>query len=89
MVAIERPHKSGKHSYPYVKKSFKTPRGRIPIDPEIVAAIGHRFIATTTTSYKLPVIGEFRGGAYCPIFTRVVITLKILFCIFSQTCGSI
>ena len=29
----------------HVKKSFKTPRGRIPIDPAILAAIGHRFIA--------------------------------------------
>ena len=43
MVA-KRPHKSGKRSYPYVKKSFKTQHGRIPIDPAILAAIGHRFI---------------------------------------------
>ena len=34
-----------KHSYPYVKKSFKTQLGRIPIDPAILAAMGHRFIA--------------------------------------------
>ena len=26
---------------------FKTQRGRIPIDPAILAAIGHRFIAKT------------------------------------------
>ena len=38
-------HKSGKHSYPYVKKSFKMQRGRIPIDPAILAAIGHHFVA--------------------------------------------
>ena len=38
----ERPHKSSKSLYPYVKKSFK-----IPIDPAILAAIGHRFIAKT------------------------------------------
>ena len=31
----------------YVKKSFKTQRGRISIDPAILAAIGHRFIAKT------------------------------------------
>ena len=35
-----------KRSYPYVKKLFNTQHGRIPIDPEILAAIGHRFIAT-------------------------------------------
>ena len=29
----------------YVKKLFKTQPGRIPIDPAILAAIGHRFIA--------------------------------------------
>ena len=29
----ERPRKSGKRSYPYVKKSFKTQHGRISIDP--------------------------------------------------------
>ena len=39
------PHKLGKRSYPYVKKSFKTQHGRIAIDPAILAAIGHRFIA--------------------------------------------
>ena len=43
----ERPHKSGRRPYPYVKKSFKTQHGRIPIDPAILAAIGHRFIAKT------------------------------------------
>ena len=31
--------------YPYVKKWFKTQHGIIPIDPAILAAIGHRFIA--------------------------------------------
>ena len=31
---------------PYMwKKSFKAQQGRIPIDPAILAAIGHRFIA--------------------------------------------
>ena len=43
----DRPHKSGKGSYPYVKKSFKTQHGRTLIDPEIVATIGHLFIANT------------------------------------------
>ena len=32
----------GWRSYPYVKKSFKTQHGRIPIDPAILAAIGRR-----------------------------------------------
>ena len=32
-------------SCPYVKKSFKTQHGRILVDPAILAAIGHRFIA--------------------------------------------
>ena len=41
----ERPHKSGKRSYPYVKKSFKTQHSRFAISPEILAAIGHHFIA--------------------------------------------
>ena len=30
---------------PYVKKLFKSQHGRIPIDPAILAAIGHRFTA--------------------------------------------
>ena len=30
---------------PYVKKSFKTQNGRNPVDPAILAAIRHRFIA--------------------------------------------
>ena len=34
----------GKHTYPYVKKLFKTQHGRIPIDPAILAAIGQRCI---------------------------------------------
>ena len=38
----DKPHKSGKRSYPAVKKSFKIQHGRIPIDPAILAAIGHR-----------------------------------------------
>ena len=42
---LERPHKSGKRSYPYVKKSFKAQHGTISIDPAILAAIGHRFMA--------------------------------------------
>ena len=37
-------HKLSKRLYPYVKKSFKTQHGRIPIDPAISAAIRHRFI---------------------------------------------
>ena len=37
-----------KSSYPYVKKLFKTQHGRIPIDPAILAAIGHRFIHVAT-----------------------------------------
>ena len=34
----------GQTFIPYVKNSFKTQHGRIPIDPAILAAIGHRFI---------------------------------------------
>ena len=30
---------------PICEKSFKTQHGRFPIDPAILAAIGHRFIA--------------------------------------------
>ena len=33
----------------YVKKLFKTQHGGIAIDPAILAAIGHRFIARTKT----------------------------------------
>ena len=35
------------------KKFFKTQHGRIPIDPAIFAAIGHRFIAEKG-NYKIP-----------------------------------
>ena len=37
---------------PYVKKSFQTQYGRIPIDPAILAAIGHRFIANKKKKKK-------------------------------------
>ena len=47
MVAKRGLTNSGKRSYPYVKK-----HGRIPIDPAIVAAIGHRFISKTKTIKK-------------------------------------
>ena len=33
------------HTHTCVKKLFKTQRGRISINPAILAAIGHRFIA--------------------------------------------
>ena len=41
--SYERPHQSGKHLYPYVNKSFKIQHGRIPMNPAILAAIGHYF----------------------------------------------
>ena len=44
MVAKRCPHISGKRSYPYVKKSFKTQRSRIQIHPVIWAAIGQQNI---------------------------------------------
>ena len=34
--------------------SFKTQRGRIPIDPVIFAAIGHRLIAPKKLKLKMP-----------------------------------
>ena len=46
--------KRGKRSYPYVKKLFKTQHGRNPIDPAILAAIGHRFIAKKE-KLKMPI----------------------------------
>ena len=36
-----------KRSYPFVKKSFETQHRIIPIDPAILATIGHRFITAT------------------------------------------
>ena len=36
----------------YVKKLFKAQHGRIPIDPAILAAIEHRFIAKQKTKIK-------------------------------------
>ena len=41
--AYERPHISGKRSYPYVKKSFKNTARRIPIDPAILRSIWTSF----------------------------------------------
>ena len=49
--------KRGSRSYPYVKKSFKTKCSRIPIDPAILAATGHRFIATKIC-FKMPTHGS-------------------------------
>ena len=55
----ERTHESGKRSYPYVKKSFKTQHGRIPIDPAILPAIGHGFIAQKKKKkLKMPTSGS-------------------------------
>ena len=47
----------------YVKKSFKTQHGRIPIDPAILAAIGHRFIAKKNKNKNADarVWGDTRG----------------------------
>ena len=39
MVAKRGLANRGKHSYPYVKKLFKTQYGRIPIDPAILADV--------------------------------------------------
>ena len=55
MLAKERPQKPGKPSHPYVKKGhFKTQHDRIPIDPAILAAIGHGFIAEKKRKVKMP-----------------------------------
>ena len=64
-------------SYPYVKKSFKTQHGRIPIDPAILAAIAHRFIAKKRENLKWrhaqrPETGDFFWGALCAIFVLSV-----------------
>ena len=48
-MAAKRDHKL---SYPYVTKSFETQSGRIPIDPAILAVIGHRL----TPSLRRPCI---------------------------------
>ena len=63
-VAKRGPHKPGKRSYPYVKTSFKAQHGRIPIDPAILAAIEHRFIAPKKKEIKnadAQVWGDVRG----------------------------
>ena len=36
----------------HMKKSFKTQHGRIPIDPAILAAVGHHFIAKNKRQNK-------------------------------------
>ena len=43
-----RTNRANVHTKIYMKKSFKTQRGKIPIDPAILAAVGHRFIAKKT-----------------------------------------
>ena len=53
------------------KKSFKTQHGRNPIDPAILAAIRHRFIAKRENlkgrRARRPETGNFFGGHYTPI----------------------
>ena len=46
---------------PFVRKSSKTQRGRIPIDPAGLAAIGHRFIAKKS---KQKMLLRFWGDAH-------------------------
>ena len=41
-----------------MKKLFKTQHDRIPIDPPILAAIGHRFIAKTKRKLNMPKRGS-------------------------------
>ena len=57
---------------PYVKTSFKTQHGRIPIDPAISAAIGHRFIAhkkeQKIKNAEARVWGDARGDQKPEIF---------------------
>ena len=53
MVAKRGLTNRAKCSYPYVKKLFKTQRGRIPINPVILAAIEHRFIAKQKLKLKM------------------------------------
>ena len=77
-----RLHKSGKRSYPYVKMSFKTQHGRIPIDPAIVAAIGHRFTAKNWRIFffKLKcdgqVWGDMRGDQKPDTFLALFIVFE-------------
>ena len=53
----ERHHKLGKRSDPYAKKPLKIQYRGIPIDPAILAVIGHRFIAKTENT-KMPTRGD-------------------------------
>ena len=65
------PHQSGKRSYPYVgKKSLKTQRGRIPIDPAILAAIGYRFIAKKKKTFNMLTRGSEATRACRPCRNR-------------------
>ena len=47
----------------YVEKAFKTQHDRIPIDPAILAASGHRFIAFLRRYVQRPETGDFFWGA--------------------------
>ena len=57
-----------KHSYPYVKKLFKTQHGRTPINLAILAAIGHRFIAKTKRKCRLSWGERPQTGDYFYLF---------------------
>ena len=48
----------GQTFIPHVKKSFKAQHGRIPIDPAILAAVGHRFIAKKIRKLEMPKRGS-------------------------------
>ena len=64
-------------SYLYVKKSFKTQHGRIPVAPAILAAIGHRFIANKLINKQT--LKMLRGSEAMRVGTRNQRPLFLLF----------
>ena len=63
-----------------MKKSFKTQHDRIPIDPAILAAIGHRFIAKKIQKIKnadAQVWGDARGDQKPESFILALLTVFV------------
>ena len=85
-MQLLEPNRANVHTPIDVKKLFKTQQVRIPIDPAILAAIGHRFIAKQ--EFKRLETGDFFFGLKgkwafykkcCTLFTNNFVFMFLFF----------
>ena len=79
-----------------LKVLFKTQHGRIPIDPAILAAIGHCFIAPKKRKFKMPMREseatrtETKTGnrrLFLPLKQSILLLVNVFFAILVEACA--